>query len=118
MSGLYQTGAPDGTAKAVSGAAAITSQTINELTAALTRASEDSSKISNRIMWLTFALVGVGLLQVGATVWTSTQALRTPTAQVQVAPAGKGEAEPAATCPVPPCTAVHPYQPNYPAVPH
>jgi hypothetical protein len=42
---------------------------ISMLTMALNRASEDSSRVANRIVWLTIGLVLVGLLQALAAAW-------------------------------------------------
>jgi hypothetical protein len=44
---------------------------VNMLTQAINRASEDSGKVAKRIVWLTFWLVLVGLLQVGATIFAT-----------------------------------------------
>jgi len=42
---------------------------ISVLTSTLDRASQDSSRVANRIVWLTVALVFVGSLQALATAW-------------------------------------------------
>jgi hypothetical protein len=60
--GLYDTGST----QAVIGAIHDAAGAINRLTEALNRASNDSGKVANRIVWLTGSLVVVGMLQIGA----------------------------------------------------
>ena len=62
MSDLYDTGS-------ISKLTADTGSAIAELTKALKQASDDSERMTTKIVWLTWALVGVGILQATATGW-------------------------------------------------
>jgi hypothetical protein len=42
---------------------------VDRLTTSITRASDDSGKLGEKIVWLTICLVAVGLLQALATAW-------------------------------------------------
>jgi hypothetical protein len=62
MSDLYETGS-------ISKLTFDTTQATKQLTEALEKASTDSGIMARRIVWLTIALVAVGLTQTIATAW-------------------------------------------------